>query len=251
MVMCTWVLIHFFSKRSVITFRFRYMKLELPVIRSIIAIGMAPFAMQLASSVVQAILNTQLVSYGGDIAIAANGIIMGVMQMIVMCIIAVNMATQPIIGFNYGAKNFARVRETLFRALWIASAISVGGVLVVEFLPGILVKLFNHDDPELYRIGVRGMRLGMMMTFLIGFQVVVGNYFQSTGKARLAMVISLLRQVIVLVPILLILPPIIGLDGVWLSIPVADTVSAMVVAYFFNKERLRLNELVASGDKLL
>ncbi len=251
MVMCLWVLLHFFSKRSEVSFFVRNMRLERKILLSILAIGMAPFSMQMASSVVQGILNTQLVTYGGDIAVAANGIIMGVMQMIIMSIVAVNMATQPIIGFNYGAKNFGRVRETLIHGIWFASAISIGGFLLIELVPGVLVKLFNHNDPELYRIGVRGLRLGMMATFLIGFQIVVGNYFQSTGKAKLAMFISLLRQVIVLVPTLLILPPLLGLDGIWFSLPVADVISILIVLYFFNKEKRRLDELIASREVLL
>lgn len=250
MVMCIWVLSHFFSKRSVITFHFKYMKLDYHVIRSIVSIGMAPFAMQLASSMVQAILNTQLVAFGGDIAVAANGIIMGIMQIILMCVVAVNMASQPIIGFNYGAKNYTRVREALFHSIWFASAISLAGAVLVQLFPGILVKLFNHNDPELFQIGVRGIRIGMAMMLMMGFQVVVGNYFQSTGKASLAMIMSLLRQVIVLVPTLLILPRWFGLDGVWLSLPVADFISAMVVFFFFNRERLRLAELIDSREKL-
>ena len=111
-IMSVWVMSHFLKKRSVVEFHFKNMKLDYAIIKGIVGIGMAPFAMQLASSLVQALLNTQLVRYGNDIAVAANGVVMSVSQMIFMCIIAVNMATQPIIGFNYGARNFARVKLT-------------------------------------------------------------------------------------------------------------------------------------------
>ena len=111
--------------------------------------------------------------------------------------------------------------------------------------------MFNTTDKELYQIGVRGIRIGLAMTSLVGFQVVVGNYFQSTGKARLALVISLLRQVIVLTPLLFIFPHIFGLDGVWLSMPVSGFISALIVTYFFRKEMVRLNELIDSQEKLL
>lgn len=250
MLMCAWVLIYFLRKKSIVVMRFSFMKLDMKYIKGIVAIGMAPFAMQMAGSVVQGILNTQLVSFGGDIAVAASGILMSVVQVIFMCIIAVNMATQPIIGYNHGAKNFARVKETLFRGIKIASAIALGGFIVVEIFPGALVKMFNTSDPELFEIGVRGIRIGMAASFLVGFQVVVGNYFQSTGKAKLAMVISLLRQVIVLAPVLLVLPAIVGLDGVWLSMPISSTISALIVTYFFRKELVRLNEYILSPDKL-
>lgn len=251
MLMAAWVLMHFLKRRSVVHLHFKYMKLERKVVMGILSIGMAPFAMQLASSFVHALFNIQLVKFGNDIAVAANGIIMSVMSMIFMCIVAVNMATQPIIGFNFGARNFDRVKEALLRGIWIASAISVLGFIVVQVFPGSIIKMFNTEDPELFQIGVRGTRIGLFMTFLVGYQVVVGNYFQSTGNAKLAMLISLLRQVIVLTPILMILPNFIGLDGVWMSMPISGFISAIIVTFYFRRELLRINELIASKDKLL
>ncbi|MFA9392567.1 MAG: MATE family efflux transporter [Prolixibacteraceae bacterium] len=249
--MCVWVLRHFLKRHSVVFLHLKYMRLEYPIIKGIVAIGMAPFAMQLASSVVQAVFNIQLVKYGNDIAVAANGILASVINVIFMCIVAVNMATQPIIGFNYGAKNFSRVKTTLFKSIYIASIISVIGFITVQLFPGSIVRLFNTDNDELYRIGVRGIRIALAMMFMVGFQVVMGNYFQSTGKAKLAIVISLLRQVIVLTPILLILPNFVGLDGVWLSMPVSGLISALVVFYYFRKEMHILNEMIDSSEKLL
>lgn len=250
-MMSAWVMLHFIRRKSVVYLHFKYMKLEYKIISGIVAIGMAPFAMQIASSVVHALFNIQLVKYGNDIAVAANGIVMSVMMMIFMCIVAVNMATQPIIGFNFGAKSFDRVKTALFKGIKIASIIAIGGFVLVQLLPGIIVKMFNNDDAELYMIGVRGIRIGLAMTFLVGFQVVVGNYFQSTGKARLAIVISLLRQVIVLTPLLFIFPHFFGLDGVWLSMPVSGFISALIVTYFFRKELVNLNELIGSRERLL
>ncbi|MBN2806055.1 MAG: MATE family efflux transporter [Prolixibacteraceae bacterium] len=251
MVMSVWVMTHFLKQRSVVPLHFRYMRLELPIMKGIVLIGMAPFVMQLASSVVQAAFNIQLLKFGNDIAVAANGILTSVINVIFMCIVAVNMATQPIIGFNYGARNFARVKTTLLKGIVIASVISVIGFLVVELFPGSIVKMFNTSDQLLYDIGVRGIRISLAMSFLVGFQVVVGNYFQSTGNAKLAMVISLLRQVIVLTPILLILPNYVGLDGVWLSMPISSLVSALVVTFYFRREMLKLNEMIDSTEKLL
>lgn len=249
--MSVWVLLHFLKRRSVVLLHLKYMRLDYSIVKGIVAIGMAPFAMQMASSVVQAIFNTQLVKFGSDIAVAVNGILASVINLIFMCIVAVNMATQPIIGFNYGAKKFDRVKLTLFKGILIASVISVVGFVLVEVFPGAIVKLFNSDNKELYAIGVRGLRIALAMSFLVGFQVVVGNYFQSTGKAKLAMLISLLRQVIVLTPVLLIFPSFLGLDGVWLSMPVSGFVSAVVVFIYFRKELVILNEMIDSTEKLL
>jgi putative MATE family efflux protein len=250
-LMTVWVFMHFMKRRSVVFLHFKYMRLEYKIVKGIVLIGMAPFSMQLASSIVHALFNLQLVRFGNDVAVAANGIIMSVMSMIFMCVVAVNMATQPIIGFNFGARNFERVKTTLFSGIKIASYIAVGGFIILELFPGAIVKMFNNEDKELFEIGVRGIRIGLAMTSLVGFQVVVGNYFQSTGKAGLAILISLLRQVIVLTPLLIILPKFIGLDGVWLSMPVSGFISALVVTYFFRKEVKRLNELIDSKDKLM
>lgn len=249
-VMCIWVVLHFIQKRSTVALRLRYIRIDWKVIATIVAIGMAPFAMQLASSLVQGILNTQLIQFGGDIAVAANGILMSIMNMVFMTIVAVNMAIQPIIGFNYGARNFIRVKDTLIKGIWIATAISVGAEIAIHLFPGFLVKLFNANDAELYHIGVRSLHLGMAVTSIVGFQVIVGNYFQSTGKARMAMLLSLLRQVIFLIPLILILPTFFDLDGVWLSLPVAGTISAFVVFYYFKKEIKNLNEYIASKELL-
>jgi putative MATE family efflux protein len=251
MFMSIWVLLHFVQKRSVVHLKFKYMHLEWGIVKGIVAIGMAPFAMQLASSVVHALFNTQLVKYGNDIAVAANGILMSVMSLIFMCVVAVNMAVQPIIGYNFGAKQYDRVKQTLYKSIKIATIIAIGGFLIAQFFPGFIVKMFNTADKELFDIGVRGIRIAMAMSALAGFQIVVGSYFQSTGKAKLAMLLSLLRQVIVLTPLLVVLPMFLGLDGVWLSMPLADLASAVVVFIFFRKELVKLNELIDSQEKLL
>jgi len=251
MLMCVWVVLHFVQKRSVVHLHFKYMRLEWRIIKGIVAIGMAPFAMQLAASVVHGLFNTQLVKYGNDIAVAANGILMSVMSLIFMCVVAVNMAAQPIIGYNYGAKQYDRVKQTLFNSIKIASLIAFAGFLIVQIFPGVIVKMFNSTDDTLYDIGVRGIRMAMATSAFAGFQIVVGNYFQSTGKAKLAMLLSLLRQVIVLTPLLVVFPMFFGLDGVWLSMPVADFTSAIIVFLFFRKEMVKLNELIDSREKLL
>jgi len=249
--MSVWVLLHFLKGNSVVKLYLKNMKLRANIVWDILSIGMAPFSMQIAASVVQGLLNTQLVNYGNDIAVAANGIIMSVSSIILMSVIAVNMAIQPIIGFNFGAKNFERVKETLYKGIVFGSVIAFLGFIIVQSFPGAIVKLFNDSDIRLYEIGTRGLTIGMSLVFLIGFQVVMGNYFQSTGKAKLAMFISLLRQVIVLIPMLFVLPQFFGLDGVWMSMPVSSFVSALIVVYFFRKEQLKLNELIDSKDKLL
>jgi Na+-driven multidrug efflux pump len=146
------------------------------------------------------------------------------------------MATQPIIGFNYGAKAGHRVKETLRLAMIAATIISVGAFLLVQAIPETIVGLFNSSDPGLLALGRQGLRLAMLALPIIGFQVVVGNFFQSVGKAKIATLLTLLRQVIVLIPLLFILPNYFELTGIWVSMPIADTCSALIVTYFITKE---------------
>ena len=239
-LLSVWVLLHFRSNRSVVKIRPQYFKLESPIIKEILLIGMAPFFMQIANSVVQGMLNTKLIKFGGDLAVGAMGIVNSVVTLIIMSIVAINMASQPIIGFNYGAKDTKRVKDTLRIAMIAATIISFGAFGFVEAIPEVIVRLFNAQDPDLLQIGSEGLRLALLALPLVGFQVVVGNFFQSVGKAKIATLLTLLRQVIVLIPLIYILPGFYGLPGIWISLPISDVCSAMVVTYFITREWRKL-----------
>jgi len=245
-ILCIWVLAHFRSNRSVIKLHKANLTIVPEIFIYIITIGFAPFAMQIAASMVQGTMNTQLVKYGGDLAVGAMGIINSMAMFMVMAIIAINMAAQPIIGFNYGAKNYRRVRETLKTGILAATMISIVGWVLVELFPGAIIRIFNHDNAELMNLGRPGIRILLAALPIVGFQIITGNYFQSIGKAKIAALLSLLRQVILLIPALLILPGYLGLTGVWLSNPVSDTLSAFIVSFFLFRELKRLNQLIAS-----
>ncbi len=239
-LLSVWVLIHFRSNRSVVKIRPQYFKLESSIVKEILLIGMAPFFMQIANSVVQGMLNTKLIKFGGDLAVGAMGIVNSVVTLIIMSIVAINMASQPIIGFNYGAEDTRRVKDTLRIAMIAATIISVGAFAFVEAIPDVIVRLFNAEDPELLQIGSEGLRLALLALPLVGFQVVVGNFFQSVGKAKIATLLTLLRQVIVLIPLIYILPNFYGLPGIWISLPISDVCSAMVVTFFITREWRKL-----------
>ncbi len=240
-----WVLYHFHNKKSVIKFHTRHLKPNWEIIVYIITIGFAPFAMQLASSVVQGTSNTQLVTYGGDLAVGSMGVVMSISMLILMSVFSLNMASQPIVSFNVGAKNYRRVKETLMLTLKLATTISLGGGLIVELFPDSIARLFNLENQEFIALTQRALRLVMITYPIIGFQIVVSNYFQAIGSAWKSALLSLLRQVIALIPLLIILPGFWGLDGVWLSFPFADTISAVACAFFLAKEIRRLNGLIA------
>ncbi len=243
-----WVLYHFDNKHSVLKLRLKNFKPNFEIIKYIAAIGFAPFAMQIASSVVQGTANTQLVRYGGDLAVGAMGVIMSVSMLILMSIFSLNMATQPIISFNHGAGNHKRVKETLLLSLKIATLIAIGGCIIVEFFPLAIAKLFNNENTEFIEIAQRGLRIFAIFFPLIGFQIIVSSYFQSIGVAWKAALISLLRQVIVLIPLLMILPNILKLDGVWIAFPLADLLSATACYFFLRNELKRLNALIATQN---
>lgn len=244
MVLCVWVLWHFRSSKSVIKLKAANLKIVPEIFQHIVSIGFAPFAMQMASSMVQGTLNTQLVKYGGDMAVGAMGIINSVSMFLVMSVIAINMAAQPIIGFNYGAKNYKRVKQTLILGIKAATVISVLGWFVVELFPGTIIKAFNHNNVELLNIGIPGLRILLAALPIIGFQIVVGNYFQSISKAKTAAFLSTLRQVLLLIPAIMIFPSVWGLTGVWIAAPVCDILSAMIVTYFLLKELKLLNRQI-------
>jgi putative MATE family efflux protein len=232
MVLTAWVLVHFLSSKSVVKLKMTNIRFDWKILMEILAIGMAPFVMQIANSFVQGLINTKLIAFGGDLAVGAMGIVNSVATLIVMAIVAVNMASQPIISFNYGAKSFGRVKETLRIAMISATFISILAFIGVETFPESIVRLFNSSDPGLLAFGRDGLRLAMMALPFIGFQVVVGNFFQSMGKAKIAVLLTLLRQVIILLPLLFILPRHFGLQGIWISMPISDFCSAIIVTFF-------------------
>ena len=242
-ILMVWVLAHFRGKRSLIKLRKKNITLDVKILWEILAIGMAPFSMQIANSFVQGLLNKKLIEFGSDLAVGAMGIINSVITMIIMAIVAINMASQPIIGFNYGAKSVQRVKDALRISIIAATVISVSAFLFVMAIPGVIVKLFNTDSKILYDIAVRGLRVVILALPLVGFQVVASHFFQAVGKAKLSMFATLFRQVIGLIPLLYILPDFLGIDGIWYSYPIADTMSALMVSILLIREWRNLPNL--------
>ena len=241
-VLDVWVVAHFLSKRSVLRLKWPNVRPDWKIIGLIVSIGMAPFFMHLASSAVNAVLMNQLIKYGGDLAVGALGIIASVSQLLVMSMIAINMASQPIIGYNFGARQFDRVKQTVRSGIVAATGIGFFGFLIVQLFPQSIVLLFNSSDKELFDITVKGLRIFLMLLPLVGFQVIAANFFQNIGKAKMATFLSLLRQLIVLVPALFILPGMFGLTGVWLCSPVSDLISGIITGAFLWWQLRKLGE---------
>lgn len=242
-ISATWVVAFFLRGKGQLHLDLRNSyKIRWSVVLQIISIGFAPFAMQLAASLLNLILNQSLAFYGGDLAISAMGIVFSVNTLFMMPIFGINQGSQPIIGFNYGAKKYGRVKETLFYAIAGATSIVTLGFLATRFMPVQLVSLFGRHDAELMSLGARAMKTVMMMFPIIGLQIVGANYFQAVGKPKKAAFLSLSRQVLLLIPMLLVLPRIWGLTGVFLAFPVSDIGSTIITTMLLRGELVHLKE---------
>jgi putative MATE family efflux protein len=244
-----WVLRYFMSGKSILKIRKKYLIPNAAIIKKITANGIAPFSMQIAASLVTALYNSNLQKFGGDMATASMGVINSVSMMIAMPIFGINQGSQPIMGFNYGARQYDRVRKTFFYAAAAATTITTFGFLIVQLFPEAIIQTFVGEQgasSELLSIAVPGMRTLLMMFPLIGFQIVSSSYFQATGKPRQSMLLSLSRQVLILIPALLILPGLLGLKGVWMAGPIADSTSFIIAAILIS---ISLKELKLDAQK--
>ena len=237
-----WILSYFTKGKSLLKIKKVNMKLEKHVVKEIVSIGVSPFVMQVAASFVTIIINTSLVKYGGDLAIGAYSLIMSIAILIIMPILGVNQGTQPIIGYNYGAKNINRVKKTLKYGVIINTCIATFGWLMVELFPVQIISMFNSTDTKLIEIGSKGLSIFLVMIFIVGSQTVFVNFFQSIGRAKISMLLSLLRQVVLLIPLILILPHFFGLKGVWIAGPISDVVSTIVTLIFVVREMKNLKQ---------
>jgi Na+-driven multidrug efflux pump len=235
-----WVLIHFTSSKSKLKLKVENLKLDFQTVISILSIGMSPFSMQVAASIVSVIANNALKSTGGDIAIGAMTVINAIAIFFLMPIFGINQGSQPIIGYNYGAKAYDRVKKTLLLAIIAGTILSTLGFALTQLWTQGLIRLFNSDT-QLVAVASTGMKIYLSMLPIIGFQIISANYFQAVGKAPKAMFLSLLRQVIVLMPLLIILPKIFGLIGVWYAGPIADFSASLLTGIFLFYELRHLD----------
>ena len=234
-VTALWGLMYYVKGKSNLTFEKSSLKLDKSLVKSIIAIGIAPFSMQIATSLVQVISNNALKMYGGDLAIGAMATISSISMIFLMPIFGLNQGSQPIIGFNYGAKQYDRANKAFKISALISIVILTAGWVLVQLSPETVIGMFNKD-PKLMDISVNGIRIYLFMIPIIGISITGSNYIQSVGKAKIATVLSLLRQVILLIPMILILPNFFGLNGVWYASPISDFLSTAITAYILYRE---------------
>jgi len=241
-----WVMSYFLGGRSLLKIRKVNFKLNIGIVNQIFSIGMSPFLMQIAAAGVTIILNFRLKTYGGDDALAAMGIVNSIANFILMPVFGINQGAQPIIGFNYGAKKYDRVIKTLKLAIIAGTCISTFGFLVTQLFPRAIISQFSGNDEQLLDLGVLFLRFMLFMLPIIGFQIVSANYFQAIGKAKISIFLALSRQVLVLIPVLLILPNFFGLLGVAAAGPTADFIASLLTLYMLAAEMKHMKELKAA-----
>ena len=240
-----WVVSYFLRGKSLLRLRGHHLRPVAEVCRITLAIGSPMFAMQLAASMIMILLNNRLRLYGGDAAVSVMGIIYATMMLVLMPIFGLNQGAQPIIGYNYGAGQYARVRQALLTAVLIASGLTMLGFAAMTLFPARIVALFAGADSPLEALGVRAMRISVLAFPLVGLQIIAASYFQAVGKPGRSMILGVSRQVLLLLPAVLILPRFLGLDGLWAAFPAADLCSSLITAAWLAAELRHLRSRAA------
>jgi putative MATE family efflux protein len=241
-VSALWVVRYFIGKRSHHKLLAMNLRLNPILVRQITALGLPGFLLQLASSVLNTVLNKSLLTYGGDLAISGMGVINSVQTFLIMPVIGLNQGVQPIVSFNFGAHQLRRVRHTIVLAMGIATAIVGIGYLITRFFPSFLVALFNREA-ALMAFTVPALGTWFHLLPLVGFQILGANFFQAIGRYKTAMMLTLTRQVLILIPAVLILPMFFGLQGILYAAPLADGLAAIVTLGIFLKTLRELEKI--------
>ncbi|HCC86899.1 MAG TPA: MATE family efflux transporter [Prevotella sp.] len=234
----------FTNKKEILHLKRGIYGLKGRLVKNIVAIGVSPFLMNVCACFVIIFINNQLVRYGGDLMVGAYGIASAISTVFIMIIIGLNQGMQPIAGYNYGAQKIDRLMSVLRIAMITATIIVATGWTIAMTIPNLLARIFT-DDPTLSTLAMTAIRLNMMVFFVVGFQMVVTNFFQCIGKVKISIFLSLSRQLLFLLPLLYVFPLIFGVKGVWYAIPTSDftaaTVAAIIMSVYMRKFKRQIN----------
>lgn len=243
--MFLWISRHFRGGRSVLRLTERRdIVPSASMLRETVTIGLSEFTRMASGSLSMVLVNAALARWGGDMYVAIYGIIHKALSFFFFPLMGIAQGFQPILGYNYGARNLDRARRTVQVAIASAMTLALLGYAVIMLYPGAIIRIFSTNE-TLVTEGVRAMRLNTMAFFVVGFQVIGATMFQALGKARPAFLLSLSRQVLLLIPLILVLPKIFGTDGVWISFPLADTGSFCLTFFCVRREIRRLRAKTA------
>ena len=245
-VALVWQIRLFSDKSQLLHLKRGIYKLDNTIVKNILGIGISPFAMNATACLVAIFVNQRLLEYGGDLAVGAYGIANRVAFIFIMINFGVNQGMQPIAGYNYGAQNYDRLMRVLKLAMIAGTCITTSGFLVAEFIPHICVRLFTSDS-RLTELSVNGLRIMMAAMPIVGYQMIVTNFFQSIGKAKISIFLSLSRQLLFLVPLIGVLPLFFGVTGVWVAMPISDSFSALFALVMMVRYMRMFKKLQANG----
>lgn len=247
LMMLVWQISIFSNKKNFIHLKKGVFRLERKIVVDSFAIGLSPFFMNAASCLIIIFINQGLSRHGGDMAVGAYGIVNRVVFLFGMIVMGLNQGMQPIAGYNYGAQLFARVDDVLRKTIILATAVMVFGFVIGEFFPHAVASVFTTDE-ALIEKAVEGLKIVMLFFPIIGFQMVTSNFFQSIGMAKKSIFLSLTRQLIFLLPCLIIFPRIWGVNGVWYSLPVADVASSVVAAILLTNQFRKFRQATPTAE---
>jgi putative MATE family efflux protein len=219
----------FMNKEEILHLKRGIYKLKADLVKNILGIGISPFLMNVCACIIVIFMNNQFVKYGGDLSVGSYGIANSIATVFVMFVIGLNQGMQPIAGYNYGSQQIDRLLRVLKLTIIGATCITTAGWLVSVFLPYYAARLFTTDS-QLIALSIKAIRINMFFFPIIGFQMVVTNFFQCIGKVKISIFLSLSRQLIVLLPLLAVLPLFFGVDGVWYSLPASDFTASLIAA---------------------
>ena len=225
-----WQLWIFSDKKELLHLKRGIYRLKTDLVKNIISIGISPFLMNATSCIIVIFMNRQFLAYGGDMAVGAYGIANTWGMLFFMFVIGINQGMQPIAGYNYGAKKFDRMMRCLNLAILSATAVMTFGWLMAMLFPEAMARVLTHDATQI-AMSAQGIRINMLLFPIIGFQAVVTNFFQCIGRVKISIFLSLSRQLLFLLPLILVFPLLWGLDGLWASLPTSDGIAALVAAW--------------------
>lgn len=237
-----WVLCHFLNRHTYIRFHRASLRLRKRLIKNIFSIGMSPFFMNVCACLVTIFINNRLLTYGNDYSVGAFGIVNRMQMLFVMVVMGIAQGMQPIVGYNYGASQHGRVRRALRYGIIAGVAVTTFGCILGTGFPSVFVRMFT-SDPMLVPQSEFALRVSVMMFPFVGAQIITCQFFQSIGKAKSALFLSLSRQLVFLLPGIAILPLIFGVEGVWYSMPVSDLLAAILAIWLLVKAYLDTKDL--------
>ena len=241
------VLHHFHDKRRAFHFEKGIVRLDMRVAKDSLTIGMGPFLMNAAACIVTLFINQQLRKYSGDLGIGAYGICNRLIFMFIMICMGLNQGMQPIAGYNYGARQYSRVKEVFWKTAKMAMGMTTMCFIVGMFIPRIACGIFTHDE-QLLEMSAHAYRITVIVFPIVGFQMIATNFFQSLGMVRKSVILSLSRQILFLLPLLYILPTRWGAEGVWFSFPISDLMATILTAFMLGSLFKKFSKLKDGDD---